>query len=206
MSNLIRLFLPDGKPTRFALCKECGTLKSADDVNSTAFAEYCCHCEECEALIPTGKAKWYGRWCDSCWSIRAAEKEKERFQKAEKIQSDGYHGPVWYPHCGYNDGFFDDVESLLDYLQDNLDEDGHKEGPRYAFAVNAISFVQIDCRAILENFDEPDDFDYELDGVQDLESAVEAFEAKNAELKRWDVDYSRAIILPEIVLEGEVEQ
>ena len=160
-------------------CSKCGR------VNQKEFAERCCAgyiCEECGK--PTGGA--YRTLCSECWLARENAKTLERAEKATKIPIADYSGPVWCEGIGYNDGFFEDTDELIDYC---ADEEITSLGPVFAchvtkFAVDADDAID----AVLEEFPEGS----EASHVDELRTFLDGWNAKQ-DAEMWEPDHSLVV-------------
>lgn len=158
-------------------CSNCGVSYIYKDA-----AEACCSqkkCEDCGELLPT---RWCRTVCNRCH-------EKRRFEKAEKLESwDGYI------YCakgyGYNDGYFETVDDLIDYCHDH-----GLAPPKYAFVCEEQRH-EIDVDAALENMLE-DAYEDAGDHLQD-EKELRDFIAewnKKQYIVTYYPDYSRVVLI-----------
>src|SRR5690348_14157623 len=102
----------------------------------------------------------------------------------------GYTGPVYLDGVGrgsFGDGFFSDAQEPSEHL--DLQEG---ERPRFAHCCTPRG-LSIDLDSILENATEEmyDDCRDDLNGVDELQTAVYAFNAANESIRTWDPDYKR---------------
>src|SRR5688572_13682432 len=116
--NPTELFHADGKPTGIFYCSECRVVQ-----RSKTLAEGCCvnTCADC------GKEHdlKYHTLCRACDDKRIAQRERERFEKAEKLKPENYSGPVYVDDDQYH-------RSLDEYL-DNQESSG-EEVAEYVWA------------------------------------------------------------------------
>ena len=124
---------------------------------------------------------------------RHKEKEDARMAAAEKI--DKWDGPVLVPcGLGYQDGFFADIQELIDYLIEEV-----QDWPTLAYVCSENPFkCKVDAHEIAEQcceelFDGAID---SIDGLDELNVALKAFEKTNEGIKTWDPDYKRVVRLP----------
>jgi hypothetical protein len=119
--------------------------------------------------------------------------DAEVLDKAELI--DDYDGPVYLDRVGngsYGDGFFSDVHELSEHL------DFHEgDRPLFAHCCKERGF-SIDLDSVLENAAQEmyEDIADDIEGVSELQNAVDAFNKANSSLKTWDPDYKRKVAIP----------
>jgi hypothetical protein len=104
-----------------------------------------------------------------------------------------WDGWVYSEGLGYQDGYFQDVESLLDHCV--VDE---IQPPAYCWACNPIWFAHVDVGQVLDwiNDGAYEDFDSDtLSGVEDLKAALEVFNAANKDVCSYEPNYSKAVLL-----------
>jgi hypothetical protein len=194
--NAIYLHLPDGTPTKWSMCSECNTVAAPGNFD---LSQKCCTCYDCGEPLPkderipyvTGSGKsLYHRECER---KRRAARDAEVLEKAELVTD--YDGPVYLEGVGrgsYGDAFFETAQELSEHL------DFHEgERPLFAHCCTARG-LSIDLDTVLENATEEmyDDCRDDLDGVDVLQSAVDAFNAANESIRTWDPDYKRKVAIP----------
>lgn len=149
-------------------------------------AERCCKPPVCSCGKPTEMGRAY---CDECDKIKFTEREKARFDKAEKLQD--WDGPVYIP-----DHYYDDIESLIN----DIIESG-EERPKYCYVVKEFpifSFNVIDLIETAVTDSGVEDFDLnDVDGVEPLKKAFEAFEEDNKHHIYYEFDESRVVLISE---------
>lgn len=132
-------------------CGACGTVYKDKET-----AEQCCapyRCEQCGV-----ETKRYYTLCDNCRISREEKKEQARFEKAQKLNSDEYTGPVFcgeFDGGGLGDGYWMDLGELLGHIEDEqewFDENAKSETknpevpaarpkvPAYVYACNEVPF------------------------------------------------------------------
>lgn len=181
--NAIQLNYPEGKPSGVWVCSKCRLVHATETLASN-----CCNsrvCRTCGEIIQSS----YKLQCDGCFRLALVQKDRELFEKAEKIREEDGTGMLYseYPIEGY-------FESS-DELMVACDEAGG-ERPRYAWVCNKREFVTVDWDRILESILEngSDDMDEDdLAGVEDFRKAIDAFETANKGVFVWDPDYKRAV-------------
>lgn len=203
--NAFELYTQDGKSTGLFVCGECKIIYSpkfvaiGKDVKESA--EECCNrkCKYCEEKLE--KQTGY-TVCDKCRKRIEEEKEKERFEKAQKIMAKEWDGPVFTEYLSHNDGYFENMDDLEDYLEDhNEDYKGEEKVaiPEYVWACNRNKLSKIDVYDVCEGYVIdylPEDWDLEnLNGLDDLQKALDKFVADNQDVWTYDVNYKKAIII-----------
>jgi hypothetical protein len=119
--------------------------------------------------------------------------DAEVLEKAELVTD--YEGPVYLDGVGngsFGKGFFSDVQELSEHL------DFHEgERPLFAHCCTSRKF-SIDLDSVLENATQEmyDDIADDVDGVTELQDAVDAFNKANESIKTWDPDYKRKVAIP----------
>jgi len=185
--NATELYLKDGKPTHIFYCEKCRYISSSQEL-----AEQCCknyQCSQCGK--DTGQRAW--TICDDCRAANSAEKERERFEKAEKLSD--WDGWVYLEGTG-NDGYHQSLSDFYDNWADDHDEGGTL--PEYVWSCRPNHFVRADVSDITERMDDEayEDFDPEtLNGLPELKAAIETFNAANASVCSYEPDYSKAILI-----------
>jgi len=187
--NATELFLKDGKTAGIFFCGKCRMV-----AHSQQMAEECCQSYKCQYCGKDTGTRHYTA-CDECRAANEAKKERERFEKAEKLATWG--GWVYSEGLGYNEGFFPSIEDLLDYC---LDEEVF---PEYVWACKPNHFAVLDADSILQQMEESgeayEDFEREnLNGIEELKVAVEKFNEANANnpaAVAYEPDYTKAVII-----------
>ena len=197
--NSKQLFHEGCKPSGVWYCGECKSVH-----NCEAMATCCCdpRCQECNE--PCGRG-W--TLCDKCRAKADDVKERERFDKAEKVTD--YKGWVFLEDYGYNGGFFESVEELLDFCTDKDETGVSHRVPEYCWACNANHFVKIDSGDITERIADnayedwdPDD----LAGLPELHAALKAFEDANKDVVAYFPDYKKAVLLAAVTKTEALKQ
>jgi hypothetical protein len=115
----------------------------------------------------------------------------ERLEKATLVEYDG--GFLYANHLpGGRDGYFQDMEELLDCLEDD------DELVLYAFCTTPNRH-DLDLGRILENAcdDGYEDMEGHLAGTKELQAAIDVFNEANREaLTSYAVDYKRKVAVP----------
>lgn len=194
--NAYYLHKPDGTQTDFSACGVCGKL--ARGVTNFDISERCCTCYDCglplnEHERQYANTKLYHVACDD---KRRRLNEQKRMDNAALVAD--YDGPVFLDgvgHGSYGDGFFADVDELAEHL-DFGDSEGDR--PQFAFCCTSRGLC-FHLDNILESATEDmhEDARDDLEGVEALQTAVDAFIEANKSLLTWDVDYKRKVAIPE---------
>jgi hypothetical protein len=183
--NATELYLKDGRSAGVFYCEKCKIVH-----RTTAEADQCCmpyHCKGC------GKeTQRYVNICSACFNKQQDKKEAERFAKAAKITK--WDGWVYVEGLGYQNGYFQSVEDLIDYLTD--EEDGNY--PQYAWTCSANHFVNAEISDITERIGDNayEDFNTEdLNGLQELKAAIAKFNDANKDAVSYTPDYTTAVLI-----------
>lgn len=157
---------------------------------SETLAEQCCRPYKCS--VCGVEVDRYHTMCRACQDARCAEKEREWFDKAEKLTS--WPGPVFVPQT---DRYHASVEEYLDYA----DEEQIAAGG-YLWACESTPVCTLDIGRIIEDATQeayedfnPDD----LDGQTELKTALDAFNDLNKGRVMWEPDYTKAILLKDYI-------
>lgn len=135
---------------------------------------------------------------ESCLDARRENVEAERFEKAEKITD--WSGPVYCEGIGYSDGYFHNMEELLDHL-DSDDDEEVCERPKYAWACDSNPCCWLDYGSIIEDATQEahESFDAgQLHGEDELKAALERFNEANKGFVSWTPNYKRAVLIPDL--------
>lgn len=175
--NATELFHADGVSAETWYCGKCRTVH-----RSQGEAEQCCtpyKCKGCDKETPR-----YSYRCSDCQSADLIQQEKERFDKAEKVTE-------WDGQIFFEDNYYSDIEELEDGL-------GSSEMPEYVWTCTSRNFVNVDIDSILEWIDQDsyEGFDPDaLDGVEELKTAIEAFNKLNDHIELYEPNFNKALIL-----------
>lgn len=204
--NAIELFHQDGKATGVYYCEQCREVS-----HSKSNAERCC--KPCECGKPV-RSRGYIR-CDECdskyWKEKIAKDAIIRMEKAEIVEF--YIGAVNWDGCpqgvsrcssyfnGENDGFFIDMEDLLQaaetYRDDKSEDDDDSGLPEFVFCCTERPFKLDLDRALEHALEEMYDVACDaIGGEQELWNAVELFNETNSSVVTYDVDYKHKVRVP----------
>src|ERR1035437_5132003 len=109
--NAIELFLGGGKSAGIYFCEKCRNV-----ARTPQDAEQCCQnykCDKCGKDV----GKQYRTRCDACDALANVVKERERFDKAEKVFLDNCNSWVFCEGLGHKDGFFQSIEDMFDCVK-----------------------------------------------------------------------------------------
>lgn len=190
--NTIQLIRQDnGEPVRIWACGKCGHTSEAKGI-----ADSCCApCETCGGA--TGRHDM-GQCSDCRWKMfDAREKAKLAKQASEAKRDPDWVGWVFSDeYGGGSDGFFDSPEEFMERLNDDIDRDPDLGRPEFVWATVSRPIVNIGVDDVLGLIteDRPESWDEgDLNGVDELKSALAAFNAANTDLM-YEPD--RTVIVP----------
>lgn len=190
MSEAIELYKKsdagDTVPCGIFYCSECRSVYKTEAEACKCHGERLCECGE-------KIEQHYRSKCNACdskeWHQKSAAAEFARYEKATKITYAEYKGSMIYDA----DKYYEDLESALDGYDDGQE-------PEYVWACKNIGVTKATTESLYENMLENmgEDADvYDLNGVDELEAAVTAFNEANKSISVWEPDYSTAILVPE---------
>ena len=192
--NPYRIFKEDGTPLKNFVCGVCHTVKRDEPS-----AEECCvqpPCTYCGEPVDRVK-EHYQKYHWKCWRDDARNREMERLEKATLVEYDGSF--LYAEHLpGGREGYYTDMEELLDEIGDYESEDEDAPLVMFAFCTNPQRH-DIDLGRVLENAcdDGYEDMEDHLSGVEELGAAIDAFNEKNRQaLTSYCVDYKRKVAIP----------
>jgi hypothetical protein len=177
--NAIELHHADGRTAGVWYCEKCKC------VSATKFAaDECCLPRKCAC----GKECEPG-WaiCEECRESARLIREAQRFEKAEKLTE-------WDGHLfidGFGSEYFDDIDAIVCDWECG---DGDTP-PAYAYACKKTPMVDRDSSDVVECIEGYEDWDGELNGVEELEEAIQKFNKANADKYLLEPDYSKVILL-----------
>lgn len=174
-------------------CGKCGIVYRLVDREG---AEKCCKpniCEDCNTPI-VDKDRRFWKICRKCEDARYEKKERDAFDKAEKVKLSDYKGEYLHRIGFSGEGYIPTGD-----IDDQWEEEGM---PEYAWACERMGFHRLDADAILENelSDYAEDSIEQLD-VTGLQKVIDEW------LKKQDfVNYrpiNKAVLLSELKAERE---
>lgn len=114
-------------------CGKCHTFTHKDCAEVHCAAKLCDKCDR-QVIKPY-------LYCQEHAAESRAMAERLRFEKAVKVKYEEYEGVYLYiEDCGYNNGYFGDVDELLDWIKDSLSDDPDFNLPTYAWACDEKKF------------------------------------------------------------------
>jgi hypothetical protein len=188
MSEAIELCkLQDGeyKGTGIFYCSECRVVHPNKEQAEWCHGERLC---ACGSKVTQG---YFQRLCSECdrkeWREKEAKREQERFDAAKKITAAEYDGA----HVYLGDKYFDSVEEAIDEFLEGQE-------PEYVWACtdHGIRKAELEdvTQSIVENMWEDADTN-DLNGLDELQTAIDAFNKANESLQMWEPDFSTAILV-----------
>lgn len=115
------------------------------------------------------------------------------FEKAEKVTD--WDGWFYIEGMGYNEGYFENLEDLEEWLEMEEIEDR----PKYAWTCDAKRICYLDYGSIIEQFTD-DAYEYwepeMLSGKEELEKALDAFNELNKDQVSYYPGYKKAFLIP----------
>jgi hypothetical protein len=124
----------------------------------------------------------------TCLDARSSEQEKAHFAKAAKVES--WDGGAWL-----GDRYFSSMDELCDHIESH----GEK-WPEYVWAARPQTVIgSLDVAGVVENqitdrgWEDMETSD--LNGVAELQAALDRFVEANAAVHSYVTDYSTAILL-----------
>jgi hypothetical protein len=168
------------------VCGNCG-LKHF----SKEFVDRCCmpyNCSVCGTALDK-----YHMICEVC-------AEKERYEKATKTRASTYSGWVYWEGHGYNEGYFDNIESLKRYCNCHTKE----LLPYYVWACEKITHGLYGSDIIDNAYEEAyEGAKDQLVMVDELEAFCERFNEANKDVVSYYPNYNVALILKEEIGHGQ---
>jgi hypothetical protein len=132
-----------------------------------------------------------------------AREEAERFEKAIKIHAADWKGDQVY----WKDKYFSSIEDLIESCDSDLIDGAPL--PTYVWAAVNQGAPKADLEDFLDRVVQGmwDDADYDdLNGVDELQAAVDAFNKANEGVAVYMVDFSTAILLDGIPVKSISEE
>ncbi len=185
MSEAIELYKQDGTAVGIFFCSQCRVVHPTKEQAEWCHGERLCACGE---KITQG---YYQRTCGACdtkaFREKEAAKEAARFEQAKKIKQSEYAGE--HVMCG--DSFYESVEEAIDQFLEGQE-------PEYVWACKEHGLPKVDLEDVTTNlidnmWEDADTSD--LEGVVELQDALDAFNKANESIQMWEPDYSTAILV-----------
>ncbi len=184
----IQLRYPDGSPAAAFFCGNCGMLYCG--LNSDA-ADWCCTCSVCHKSLGESNPNQRGIYSHpDCERRKRTAITAQRLERATEVEN--YSGPV-YCESSNKDGYFATLNEFVETFMDA------SSMPEFVHTCKTVPF-QLDIDNILENEADHhhDDIYDNLDGVNDLEKAIEIFNQRNLTTVSWEVDYKHKVRVPSV--------
>jgi hypothetical protein len=172
-------------PSGVFYCSECRVVYRAKDEAEWCHGERLCACGK---KVTQG---YFQRTCSECeskeWRDKQTAKEAERFEKAKKIKASEYTGD----HVYLGDSYYDSVEEAIDEFLEGQE-------PEYVWACtdHGIQKASLEdlTQNIVENMWEDADTN-DLNGLEELQAAIDAFNKANESIQMWEPDFTTAILV-----------
>jgi ribosomal protein L40E len=191
--NAVSLLKPDGTETDISICGKCGA--PARGRTNFDVSERCCTCWECGKPLETS-TQHYDHYHQDCDRARRDRIDAARLEKAELIED--YDGPVYFEggHGSFGDSYFADVHELAEWL----DDQDERDRPEFVHCCTSSPVAGLDLDSILESACEEsfEDAEDHLNGRDELQKAVDAFNGANKGVLSWDVDFKRKCRVPPV--------
>ena len=182
--SAIQLFHQDGVAAGVWYCNTCRAIYPGE-----LGAENCHGNGTCACGKPTQNR--FSRQCIDCesrdWRERLDREEADRFEKATKVRAADWKGDQIY----WKDEYFSSIDDFLECHEDT-------PLPLYVWAAVDQGAPKADIDDLLDRVVEGlwDDADYgDLNGVEELQQTVEAFNEANKCLVVYTPDFSTAILM-----------
>lgn len=180
----IELYKRDGTSAGIFYCSECRIVfKTKEEAEN-------CHGVRLCACGKTIERRFYSE-CDDCRrkieNEKASTRERDRFEKATKIAAAEYKGDKIFA----DDEYYDEIEDYLDAFEQSQE-------PEYVWACKNIGVPLASTESLYENLLEGmwEDADVnDLNGIDELEAAVKAFNEANRAIRVYEPDYDVAILV-----------
>lgn len=186
--EFVPLFTKKGKPVDVGYNKTTRLVyKNVDEMVSIASH----HTEEESKAIRDARRRQFEKDADQI--------ELKRFEKAKKIKLSEYTGEQFF----FNEGFDVDIETILDDFFNIYGAD-YSKYPRYVWATKPEPYiVSRDAFDVYENDlgDLSDECDWPVEGVKDLQKALDEFAECNEHNKAYWADYDLALLIDDEIEE-----
>lgn len=189
--NAQELSRPDGQQSSVWHCGKCGSVFGGRDnpAIGQTLAEACCRPKICECGAEVAR---YRTACQACLDRHQREKTAAQMVAAEKL--DTWDGWVYWEGRGWKDGYFDSLEELHEWYDDQ-DEEFRPELPLWVFVCKKVPFDGLDVSRLIEMCTEDsfEDAAGRLSGIPELTTAIEAFNKANVGLVSYTPDFKYAV-------------
>lgn len=184
MSEAIELYKRDGSPAGVFYCSECRCVFKTEAEAANCHGERLCACGK------RIERRFYAQ-CDDCqskdWREKSAAEEFARYNKAAKITASEYKGDMVYD----SDRFYESIEEAIDAYDEG-------EEPEYVWACKDVGVPRASSDGIVEQLLENmwEDADSgDINGLEELDAAIAAFNEANRSIHVYQPDYKTAIIV-----------
>lgn len=180
----VALLREDTREKEAYLCPRCKTIWAVEAFKS---AKQCCLCLDCEAVI--GPKRTLNGRCKSCETTYYREREQKAQEKAQKIPSSEYEGPVFTA----GDDYFRDWSEYVEDYHDSKEEDAPALPPP-AWACKTEKLM-LDPYRVLEMATE-DHYDGAADNLIDEKALIDFIQAWNEKqtVQTYYADYTRLVV------------
>lgn len=179
------LYLEDGLESGVFYCTECRAVNTTNLCYKCS-PQYCKHCD-----LEIKEKGW--TICSDCRASEERKKEKEKFDKAQKVNFLNYQDFVFDPN---SELYF---ESPEDYLEYELEEDVVSE---YIWTCEPYSLSPIDAGWIAEQATEEmheEAYDQISDkSLKELQTALDKFVSDNNHIQSYKPNYKKALVKKKI--------
>ena len=179
--EFVQLFHEDGKPAGAGYCKS--TMNVYKDIDALINDYHGLHTttEEKKQLSDIRRAEQ---------SVKEYEREKARFDKAKKIMFSEFKGDQFYS----GDNYYHEIEDFLFYF------DYPDDCSKYVWATKLVPYItKKDAYDDVYSNDIEDQLDpnieWEVDGEEDLQKALDKFVEANEHNKAYWPDYEIALLI-----------
>lgn len=133
------------------------------------------------------------------WSEQEAKREFERFEKAKKIKYSEWPGEQFYDGEDYHP----DIETFFEAVSETFGFD-YEKYPKYVWATKKKPYItEKDAFGIYENDleDLSEECDWPVEGVKDLQEALNEFVESNEDNVAYWPDYTIALLIDDQIKE-----
>ena len=191
-SEFIPLFHEDGKPAGVGYSKKTKTVyKDIDALMDDHYRDDIKTEEEKTALSKIRRAER---------AESEAKKEKDAFEKAKKIKFSEFKGDRFY----FKDDYHSEIEDILGPFFDEFFKQ-YDQWPEYVWATKRVPYItkkeayEVYSSDIEDQLDP--DYEWEVNGVEQLQKALDEFVEDNKENVAYWPDYEVALLI-----EDEIEK
>ncbi len=175
----------DGKTVSVWACGVCGCVRGNEDD-----AARCCVCSYCGLEVPLNKYGCCETYHNECQRAAWAKQDKDRMDKAVEVTD--YDGPFLV-----GDTYYQTMDDVVEHLECCCESD--EDWPEFIYACKEkkpcfeITLDDLECK--FDDLWEEAEWD-NFHGVRDLEAALTAFNALNADRAVYYEDRTRKVRVP----------